>query len=49
MVEPVTSHGDPALASLLIRTANAFPASYTLIATGEIDGFASDMVRSKRF
>lgn len=41
-----TSHAVPAPTSLLIRTANAFPASYTLIATGEIDGFASDTVRN---
>lgn len=46
MGEPVTSHAVPAPTSLLIRTANAFAASYTLIATGEIDGFASDTVET---
>lgn len=46
MAAPITSHAVPALASLLIRTANAFPASYALIASGEIDGFASDAVET---
>lgn len=42
MTEPVTGYGASAPASLLIRTANAFPTSYALIASREIDGFASD-------
>lgn len=46
MAAPVTSHAVAASTSLLIRTANAFPASYTLIASGEIDGFASDTVET---
>lgn len=46
MVKLVTSHAVQAPASLLIRTANAFLAGYTLIASGEIDGFASNTVET---